>query len=298
MPRERIAGGYLYYDATTDDARLVLDRRPHRGRPRRRRRQPLPGRRAHERAPTGRSTAPSSTPAAGEITVRARVVVNATGVWADEVRALDDGRDPDSIRPAKGVHLTVPWEQGAQRHRRRHPGAAATSAACSSCRGARKPDGTFEHTYIGTTDTDYDGPLDDPPCTARRHRLRARRAQRRRSPPTSPPTTSPGVWAGLRPLVKSADDAAAPPTCPAGTASTVEPGRASSSITGGKLTTYREMAEDTVDERAPALGREARCRTKRLRLLGADGYQRRRRRQPPTPTSATATARRPPRSRR
>jgi glycerol-3-phosphate dehydrogenase len=41
---------------------------------------------------------------------RARVVVNATGVWADDVRALDEGTHPHSIRPAKGVHVTVPAE--------------------------------------------------------------------------------------------------------------------------------------------------------------------------------------------
>ena len=39
----------------------------------------------------------------------AKVVVNAGGVWADDVRALDEGSHPDSIRPAKGVHITVPW---------------------------------------------------------------------------------------------------------------------------------------------------------------------------------------------
>ena len=32
-------------------------------------------------------------------------------MWADEVRALEDGVDPDSIRPAKGIHLTVPWDK-------------------------------------------------------------------------------------------------------------------------------------------------------------------------------------------
>ena len=41
----------------------------------------------------------------------ARVIVNAAGVWADDVRALDEGTHPDSIRPAKGVHITVPWDK-------------------------------------------------------------------------------------------------------------------------------------------------------------------------------------------
>ncbi len=43
-----------------------------------------------------------------EVFVQARVVVNATGVWADAVRTLDEGTDPHAIRPAKGVHVTVP----------------------------------------------------------------------------------------------------------------------------------------------------------------------------------------------
>src|SRR6202035_2996940 len=40
--------------------------------------------------------------------VGATVIVNAAGVWADDVRALDEGVHPDSIRPAKGIHVTVP----------------------------------------------------------------------------------------------------------------------------------------------------------------------------------------------
>ena len=40
---------------------------------------------------------------------RAASIVNATGVWADEVRALDEGTHPSTIRPAKGIHITVPW---------------------------------------------------------------------------------------------------------------------------------------------------------------------------------------------
>jgi glycerol-3-phosphate dehydrogenase len=45
-----------------------------------------------------------------EFAIDARVVVNAAGVWSDEVMTSDAGKNPDSIRPAKGVHLTVPWK--------------------------------------------------------------------------------------------------------------------------------------------------------------------------------------------
>src|SRR4029077_12807285 len=92
-----------------------------------------------------------------EIAVRARAVVNATGVWSDNVRALDEGRHPDSIRPAKGVHITVPWAKV------RNDIAAVIPAPKDRRSVFVVPWGDF--TYIGTTDTDYEGPLDDPQCT-------------------------------------------------------------------------------------------------------------------------------------
>jgi glycerol-3-phosphate dehydrogenase len=83
------------------------------------------------------------------------------------------------------------------------------------------------------------------------------------------------VWAGLRPLVKSATSGRTADlsrrhrvmTGPAGVIA----------ITGGKLTTYREMAEDTVDGRARGARTQGRCRTKKLKLLGAAGFSARRR---------------------
>ena len=89
----------------------VPDRGPHRRRPRRRRGQP---RRRHRPDQDGRRRGHGrhrARPTARTIDVRARVVVNAAGVWADDVRALDEGTHPQSIRPAKGVHITVPWSK-------------------------------------------------------------------------------------------------------------------------------------------------------------------------------------------
>ena len=202
MPRERLAGGYLYYDATTDDARLVLTlartaaahgavvanrcagRCAHEGSRR-------PGRRRHRRH---RRPARSRS--------RARTVVNAAGVWADEVRAMEDGVDPDSIRPAKGIHLTVPWSKVRNDIAVVIPVRKDKRSLFVVPWGA-KPDGTFEHTYIGTTDTDYDGPLDDPACTADdiAYVLGALNDAITTDVTVDDVT---GVWAGLRPLVKSA----------------------------------------------------------------------------------------------
>jgi glycerol-3-phosphate dehydrogenase len=184
------------------------------------------------------------------------------------VRALLDGEHPDSIRPAKGVHLTVPWEKVRNDIAVVIPVPKDKRSLFVVPWGPR-PDGTFIHTYVGTTDTDYHGDLDDPQCTKSDidYVLRALNASITTNVTEADVT---GVWAGLRPLVKSG-----------GSARTADLSRRHSitvddagviSVTGGKLTTYREMAEDTVDLVVDRLGRKARCRTKRLALLGGDGF--------------------------
>lgn len=267
MAPERIAGGYLYYDATTDDARLVLTVA---------RTAAQHGAAVANQArvialtkdPAGKVDGAVLASGDREIRVRARAVVNATGVWSDEVRALEDGVDPDSIRPAKGIHLTLPWSK-----------VRNDIAAVIPVPGDKRslfvvpwgpmPDGTFRSTYVGTTDTDYDGPLEDPACTAEdvAYVLRALNAA---VAGDIEPADVTGSWAGLRPLVKSASsgrtaDLSRRHRVTVGPAGVV-------GITGGKLTTYREMAEDTVDAVLERLGERARCRTSRLALLGADGH--------------------------
>ena len=200
---DRLASVYLYYDARADDARLCLAV-------------------ARTAAAHGATVATYTSLVAltkgadgrvngavveadGErIEVRCRAVVNAAGVWTDEVRALDEGRHPDTLRPAKGIHLTLPWAM-----------VQADIAAVLPVPKDRRslfvvPWG--EMVYVGTTDTDYDGPLDDPQCTPddidyvpagaqriaddRHHRAthprhvgRAAPAREERDRPAAPPTS-------------------------------------------------------------------------------------------------------------
>jgi glycerol-3-phosphate dehydrogenase len=291
---ERLAWAYLYYDAHADDARLtltvartaaldhgavvvnharVVGFRKEGGQ--------VTGALVRADAPDGRSDG-------AEIEVRARVVVNAAGVWADDVRAYDEGDHPRSIRPAKGIHITVPWAKV------RNDIAAVVPVRQDKRsifvvpwpgpRGELGGEGGF--TYIGTTDTDYDGDVDDPQCTEEDvdYLLRAMNGVLRE--PLGPDDVV-GSWAGLRPLVKAASSGR--------TADMSRRHRVAASgsgvvtVTGGKLTTYREMARDTVDVVVDRLetrygravgGGRARSRTTRLRLRGAEGWEDERRRDP------------------
>ncbi|HEY8545019.1 MAG TPA: glycerol-3-phosphate dehydrogenase C-terminal domain-containing protein, partial [Acidimicrobiales bacterium] len=147
------------------------------------------------------------------------------------------------------------------------------------------PDGTVGpdgFTYIGTTDTDHDGPLDDPQCTEEdiEYLLEAVNGAIRTPIDRSDVL---GTWAGLRPLVKAAASGRTADLSRRHRVALSEAGVVT--VTGGKLTTYREMAEDTVDavvEHLRARGdriergdpaRASRGRTANLRIRGADGWE-------------------------
>ena len=169
------------------------------------------------------------------------------------------------------MHLTVPWEKvqndiavviPVPRDRR----------SLFVVPWLAKGDGTYHYTYIGTTDTDYKGPVNDPQCTKDDidYVLEALNASVTTNVTREDVT---GVWSGLRPLVKTEETSAK-----AGrTADLSRRHRVFNSengivtVTGGKLTTYREMAEDAVDEACGVIGIKKRSRTKSLSLRGASG---------------------------
>ena len=167
--------------------------------------------------------------------VRARAVVNATGVWAGD---LDD---EVRLRPSRGTHLVL---RGATLPHTRVavmvpiPGTSARFAMVLP-----QPDGTI---YVGLTDEPVTGPVPDVPVPSEaRDRLPARAwsappsPRRRRAPTWSAP--SPGCARCSRSPAPTR-----PPTCRAGTRSS--PRRTGvTTVVGGKLTTYRRMAEDTLD---------------------------------------------------
>ena len=191
----------------------TLTHRPHRGpRPRGGRGQRLPaGGRAQGRG-TGTSPVPRSRPTARRSRCAAGAVVNATGVWADDVRALDEGTHPDGLRPAKGIHITVPWDKVQQRHRRR------CSRAQGQALGVRRAVGRPTlHSPTSAPPT--------PTTTARSTIPSARQTtsptscgrSTARSPPRSPRPTSSAPGPGCGPWSRR-PRAGARPTCPGATA--------------------------------------------------------------------------------
>ena len=256
---DRLVAAFVYYDARTDDARLTLAvvrtaaidygavAANHLGAV------------ALRKDATGRVAGAELADGTG---VRARAVVNAAGVWSDDVRALDERTHPDSLRPAKGIHVTVPA------HRLPCDIAAVLPVPKDHRSVFVVPWG--DRTYIGTTDTDYEGPLDDPECTPQDV---AYLLDAVNSATTSGLTTADviGSWAGLRPLVKGASTARTADLSRRHQVSVGASGLVT--VTGGKLTTYREMAADTVDAVVRLLGGGGRSRTRHLPLRGAVGLE-------------------------
>ena len=273
LKAERLVAAFIYYDARTDDARLTLtvartaaldhgavvvnytdvtELLHHND-----------GRVAGANV---RAWSPGSVTEGSfrDIEVKASVVINATGVWTDDVRALDEATHPHSLRPAKGIHVTVP--------RSRLP---ADIAAVIPARADRRqifvvPWSDGDDVYLGTTDTDWDGPLDDPACLPQDvdYILDAANASTTSSLTRADVT---GVWAGLRPLLDPGDRHVSARTKDLSRRHTVHVSEHGVvTVTGGKLTTYRLMAEQTVDAAAKVLRIPvAKSRTRHLKLIGA-----------------------------
>jgi len=134
--------------------------------------------------------------------------------------------------------------------------------------------------FIGTTDTDYDGPVDSPTCGPADIAYLLAGVNSSTSLDLSPDDVT-GSWAGLRPLV--AEGSTNGRTADLSRRHRVEvSANGMVSITGGKLTTYRDMAADAVDMVVDQLDDvdlplTRRCRTKRLPLRGAQGLDETRR---------------------
>jgi glycerol-3-phosphate dehydrogenase len=255
-----LRGGAMYYDASTDDARLtlanvlgaagagavVINHAPARG---------VVARDGGfdvdvEDALSGR-----------RITARARVVVNATGPWTDTIRRLERPAATPSVRGTKGVHIAVP------RERIRNRGALTLLSPLDGRVMFVLPSGTSA--IIGTTDTPTRADPDE--VRASESDIEYLLATANAFFPSAQLVRDDVVsaWAGIRPLIAAgytggAESASREHALEWSTSGMV-------TVTGGKLTAYRAIAAEVVDTVQQRLGRAgARCTTDRVALPGGD----------------------------
>ena len=195
-------------------------------------------------------------------TIPARVVVNATGVWTDAVRRMDEPSAPTMVQASQGVHVVL--------DRSFLPGDHAIMVP-------KTDDGRVlfaipwrDVVVVGTTDTPVDEAAAEPRALPEELDFLLRHAARYLTRDPAPEDVK-SVFVGLRPLVAN-------PSAEGGTAALsrdhvlhiADSGLVT--ITGGKWTTYRKMAEDTVDQASVLAGLPERpCVTEDLPIHGAGG---------------------------
>jgi len=236
-----LKGAFLYYDAVTNDSRLVVEVIK------------TARKRGAEMANYTRVTGFIKNGegkidgarlrdelTGGEIECRARIVINATGVWMEDLIRLD-GQAANGLnkrlRPAKGVHLTVPAD-------RLRVDAAWLIPSLTSHRFyfVVPWEGRVN---IGTTDTDYSGDKDHPQAEPEEVNEILGAINSYFPEARLEPSDVISSWAGLRPLIT--DPRASATTEVSRKEEIIESEDGLISIGGGKLTTYRLMAERGID---------------------------------------------------
>lgn len=191
--------------------------------------------------------------------VRAKQVINAAGVWTDEVQQMVGGRGQFQVRASKGVHLVVP--------RNRINSATGIITRTEKSLLFVIPWGS--HWIIGTTDTDWKLDLAHPAASQSDIDYILGHVNKLLADPLDRADVV-GVYAGLRPLLFGESDSTSTLSREHAVSSPV---RGLTVIAGGKYTTYRVMAKDAVDAAVHGLERTVpKCVTENIPLVGADGY--------------------------
>ncbi len=193
-----------------------------------------------------------------EYILRASVVVNATGVFTDSVRRLDDPAAPAMISPSQGVHIVLDSSF--------LPGDSAIMVPHTDDGRVLFAVPWHERVIVGTTDTPVqEVSLEPRPLAEELEFLLVHAARYLTKDPAPEDVLS--AFAGLRPLVKAGDGG---DTAALSRDHTIDISRSGLlTITGGKWTTYRRMAQDAVDQAAVIGGLdETPCRTEELRIHG------------------------------
>ncbi len=195
-----------------------------------------------------------------EFEVRAKQVVNATGVWTDDTQAMVGERGQYHVRASKGIHLVVPKDRIQ----------SSTGMILRTEKSVLFIIPWGRHWLIGTTDTDWNLDKAHPAATSKDIDYLLDHVNAVLVTPLTREDVE-GVYAGLRPLLAGESESTSKLSREHVVAHAA-PGLVV--VAGGKYTTYRVMAKDAVDAAANALdGRVPKSVTKNTPLVGADGYQ-------------------------
>ena len=250
-------GAYLFYDCQTDDARLVLTVL---GEAERYgavllNRCEVTGLRFEGTLARGVTCVERDS--GEELEIVADTVINATGVWADQIRPeeIRDEAEIPRIAPSRGTHVTIDQSR-----------LEIGRAACIVPAGEERTIFAlpwYGRVLIGTTDRDYDGDLVhvEPSGDDIDYLLNAVNAFFGADLGLGDVT---GAYAGVRPLISTGDPRKSVDI--SRKAELYETSSGLLTITGGKLTTWRRMAKLAVDRLVEREGRDAPCRTAELQL--------------------------------
>jgi len=248
---------YLFYDCQTDDARLVLTVL---GEAQRFGAVCLNGAkvtRVIERNGKARTVEFVEAGSGETVTVEADNIVNATGVWADQIRPGEIEREEDipRIAPSRGAHLLFSTDD-----------VDMGKAACIVPAGEGRRIFAlpwYGRTLVGTTDVDHEGGIEEVAATGDdiEYLMNAVNEFLDLSLTDSDIV---GAYAGVRPLISTGDPRKSVDI--SRQAELYETSSGMLTITGGKLTTWRRMAKQTVDRIVDRAGREARCQTAEIPL--------------------------------
>jgi glycerol-3-phosphate dehydrogenase len=248
--------GYLFYDCQTDDVRLVLTVLGEAERF-----GAVCANRLHvtgllERDGRARGVRALDTESGEELEVRAASVINATGVWADQLRPdeLHDEAELPRIRPSRGSHVTL-----------RHEDLPLVGGAIVPAGEGRTIFALpwLGRTLVGTTDNDYEGDLEHVKPSAEDVAYLLQAVNDFFGTDLHSGHLA-GAFAGVRPLISTGDPRKSVDI--SRKAELYETSSGMITITGGKLTTWRRMAKMTVDRLVERDARDAPCRTHEIPL--------------------------------
>jgi len=260
LDRAGLRGAFIYYDCLTDDSRLVIEI--------------IKAAAAHgalvanyaavralHKNDRGTSVQIEDGPTGKSFELRARVVVNAAGVWSDEVSRLSNSNAAGKLRPSKGIHVVLPSEKLQNQTAVLIPSLGENRFLFVIPWQGR--------TVVGTTDADYTGDLDEPRAESTEVDRVVRSAARAFPGANISTEDVISTFAGLRPLIASHGESTKDVSRKE---EIFESERGLLTITGGKLTTWRRMAERAIDlavrrlESLDGVAREHRSSTEKLQL--------------------------------